>query len=188
MLPPGRARTLDKSDRNRIGHRDEYDRYCPRRLLQSAHGRHRSRHDDVRIECNQFLGVLLHVRGVDAPAEIEPDIPALAPAELVERFQQSGNPARAIGIAFGQIHEDADVPDAIVLLRAGGERPRGQTAGERDKISPPHSITSSARVISDCGKVRPMAAAALRLTESVNFAGSWTGKSPGRVPRRMRST
>ena len=129
------------------------------------------------------------MRGINAPAEIEPDIPAFGPAELVERFQQSGNPVRAIGIALGQIHEDADTAHAIVLLRAGGKRPRCcQAADKRDEIPPPHSITSSARVISDCGKVSPIAAAALRLTESVNLAGSWTGRSPGRVPRRMRST
>src|ERR1700692_3393284 len=126
--------------------------------------------------------------GIDPPAKIEPDIAAFGPAELVERFQQSGNPVRAIGIALGQIHEDADVAHPIVLLRAGGKRPRCcQAAGNLDEIPPPHSITSSARVISDCGKESPMAAAALRLTESKNFAGSWTGRSPGRAPRRMRA-
>ena len=188
-LPPGRARTLDQTERHRIGDRDKDDRHCARYLLEREHRRRRSRYDDVGIECNQLFGVLLHVCGIDPPAEIEPDIAALGPAEFVERFQQSGNPARRIGVAFGQIHEDADVSDAIVLLRAGGKRPRyRQAAGERDEIAPPHSITSSARVISDCGKVSPMAAAALRLTESVNLAGSCTGRSPGRVPRRMRST
>ena len=127
--------------------------------------------------------------GIDPPAEIKSNIAALGPAELIERFQQSGNPVHAIGIAFGQIHEDGDVAHAIVLLRVGRKRPRRrQAAGERDEISPPHSITSSARVISACGKVSPMAAAALRLTERVNFAGSCTGRSPGRVPRKMRST
>src|ERR1700722_12509958 len=110
--------------------------------------------------------------GIGAPAKFEPDIAAFRPAELVERFQQSGNPVRAIGIAFRQIHEDADVPDAIVLLRASSKRPRRQATREHDETPPPHSITSSARVISDCGKVSPIAAAALRLTESVNFAGS----------------
>jgi hypothetical protein len=141
-------------------------------LLQRENRRRRSCHDNLRIECNQLFGILANMLGIDPPAEIEPDVAAFRPAELVERFQQSGNPARRIGVAFGQIHEDADVAHAIVLLRARGKRPRGHTAGKRDEIAPPHSITSSARAISDCGKVSPIAAAALRLTESVNLAGS----------------
>src|ERR1700688_380025 len=53
---------------------------------------------------------------------------------------------------------------------------------------PPHSMTSSARVTRVCGKLRPIAAAVLRLTDSVNLAGSCTGNSAGFSPLRMRST
>src|SRR5258706_12546841 len=51
-----------------------------------------------------------------------------------------------------------------------------------------HSITSSARNRSDGGTERPSALAILTLIAISNFTGTWTGKSAGLAPRRMRST
>src|SRR6516162_5463858 len=49
----------------------------------------------------------------------------------------------------------------------------------------PYSITSSARAIRFGGRVRPIAPAALRLTDRVNLSGACTGSSPGLTPRRV---
>ena len=49
---------------------------------------------------------------------------------------------------------------------------RHQYTAELIALAPAHSITSSARVMSDCGRSRPIARAALRLIDSVNLAGS----------------
>ena len=49
-------------------------------------------------------------------------------------------------------------------------------------------ITSSARSRSDCGTVRPRAAAVLRLTTSSNLVGRSIGRSPGFSPFKIRST
>jgi hypothetical protein len=51
-----------------------------------------------------------------------------------------------------------------------------------------HSMIWSARARSDDGMARPSALAVLRLITSSNFVGCSMGKSPGRAPRRMRST
>ena len=51
-----------------------------------------------------------------------------------------------------------------------------------------HSITSSARITKGSGTVTPIALAVLRFTASLNFVGSCTGRSPGRSPRKTRST
>jgi hypothetical protein len=50
-----------------------------------------------------------------------------------------------------------------------------------------YSITSSARVSSVGGIVSPSALAVLRLITISNLAGSWTGRSAGLAPLRMRS-
>ena len=60
----------------------------------------------------------------------------------------------------------------IGLLRARVERPYCRRAAEqRDKLAPPHSITSSARASSVGGTSRPSAFAVLRLMTSSNLVG-----------------
>src|SRR5262249_16953807 len=74
-------------------------------------------------------------------------------------------------------------------LCARRERPRDDRAAEqRDEVAALHSITSSACCRNGSGMARPSAFAVLRLTISSNLVGSWTGKSPGLAPLRIRST
>jgi hypothetical protein len=48
-----------------------------------------------------------------------------------------------------------------------------------------NSITSSARINTDCGTVRPSAAAVFRLITSSNAVGCWTGKLAAFSPLRI---
>src|SRR5262249_53204443 len=94
------------------------------------------------------------------------------------------------GLARGPTAEKADHRHRR-LLRARRERQHGRRATERrDEVAAfhGHSITSSARVISDGGKSRPSALAVLRLIASSILLGNSTGKSPGLAPLRIRST
>src|SRR5262249_16387927 len=76
-----------------------------------------------------------------------------------------------------------------LLLRARRERPRSCRAAEqRDEVAPRHSMTSSASASSLSGIWRPSAFAVLRLITSWYLVGACTGKSPGLVPFKMRST
>jgi len=80
----------------------------------------------------------------------------------------------------------ADVPS---FLRPRRERPGNLgTTNKRYELSPPHSITSSARARSDGGTVRPSTVAVVRLITRSNLVGCSTGISPGFVPRRILST
>src|SRR5262245_6988555 len=97
------------------------------------------------------------------------------------------------GVSFrivgDRVHEYADAPHALALLRARRERPRGRGAAEQcDEIAAPHSITSSARASSVGGTSRPSPLAVVRLMTRSNFVGCSTGISPGFAPRRILST
>ena len=96
------------------------------------------------------------------------------------------DPGLPFSTAFGKRHQHANA--SCILLRACCEWPRGSTAEQRDELSTPHSITSSASASKLGGISRPIALAVLRLTANSNLVGCWTGSSLGFSPRRMRST
>ena len=81
-----------------------------------------------------------------------------------------------------------DQSNPLPLLRPRRKRPRGYAAEQRDDLAPSHSITSSAMASNDAGTVRPSVFAVLRLITSTNLVGSWTGRSAGLAPLRIRST
>src|SRR6516164_7565031 len=72
-------------------------------------------------------------------------------------------------------------------LRSHGEWPCCYAAEHRDKLAPPHSITSSASCWSCAGTLRPKALAVFRLMTSSNLVGCWTGNSAGWAPLRILS-
>ena len=51
----------------------------------------------------------------------------------------------------------------IAIAGVSDNRPDDKDAGQRNELTPPHSITSSARARSEGGIVRPSAFAVLRL-------------------------
>src|SRR5262249_39169765 len=107
-------------------------------------------------------------------------------AGLAEAFEEGSCVARR-GIAYPAVDEPNHRHRR--LLRPRRERPRGRHAAEqRDELTPPHSITSSARASSVGGTSRPSALAVLRLITNSYFVGACTGRSAGFSPLRMRST
>src|SRR5262249_15835386 len=86
------------------------------------------------------------------------------------------------------VHEHADPPHALSLLRPRREGARSRTAEQRHERAPFHSITSSARATRVAGTSAPGALAALRLSRNSNLVGCCTGRSAGLAPLRMRST
>src|SRR5262249_42477574 len=90
-------------------------------------------------------------------------------------------------IVRGCVHQHADAPDPLALLRARRERPHGRSATEkRDELAPLHSITSSAMASTPGGTVRPSAPAVFMLMTSSNLVGWSTGRSAGFSPFRIR--
>src|SRR5262249_13551772 len=121
-----------------------------------------------------------------APAILDPQVAALAPAQLLQRLLER----RELGTAgAATAREHADPPYAPRLLRARRERPCGcGPAQQRDELASSHSITSSARASRVGGMVRRSALAVSRLTMKSNLVGCSTGMSAGLVPRRILST
>src|SRR5262249_43690092 len=122
------------------------------------------------------------------PAVVDLPIPADGPAQLLQPLMESREAHLSFRIIGGIIHEHADPPHPLRLLRARRERPRGCRAGEqRDEIAALHSITSSAVASSIGGMSRPSGQAVLRLITRSNLVGCRTGRSPGFSPFRMRA-
>jgi hypothetical protein len=80
-------------------------------------------------------------------------------------------------------------PDELTpgCCRVRRERPDRYAAEQRDELTPPHSITSSARATRVGGTSRPNALAAFRLITSSYLVGACTGRSAGFSPLRIRS-
>src|SRR5262245_36505880 len=91
------------------------------------------------------------------PAKVDLNIAANGPARFLEALQERRETHLPFRIIGGEVHEYADVPHTLALLRPRRERPRGCGAEERDEVAPSHSITSSARASSVGGISRPSA-------------------------------
>src|SRR5262249_30845797 len=111
----------------------------------------------------------------------------VGPSELLESLSECPHETLCLGVVLGRCHQYANAPQALAL-RSRHQRECHRTADERDKLAPPHSITSSALASSAIGTLKPWALAVLRLTENSNLLGCCTGRSPGFSPLRMRST
>src|SRR5262245_25961210 len=79
----------------------------------------------------------------------------------------------------GKIHEHADAPHALALLRPRRERPCHRGAQQRDELAASYSITSSAATSSVCGTVNPSDFAVFKLITSSNLVGCRIGRSAG---------
>src|SRR5262249_21507078 len=142
-------------------------------------------------EGNQSRGMFENALGVArAPADVNADITAIGPARLRQRLCERQEAGLSCRIVCSHVHEHADAPHAVALLRAYRERPGDRRAAEKRDELPAHhhSITSSARASSVVGISRPSAFAVFRLTTNSYLVGACTGRSAGFSPLRMRST
>src|SRR5262249_26538531 len=123
------------------------------------------------------------------PANVEPEVATLRPAERLKALPKRDHVALSHRVTFGKRRHHADVPYRLALLRPCHQRPRSRRAAEpRGERASPHPITSSARTNRVSGIVRPSALAVVRLMRSWNFVGCSTGRSLGLAPRRILST
>src|SRR5262249_17694231 len=78
--------------------------------------------------------------------------------------------------------EEPNAPDSSQLLRPRYSRPCRHATDQRYELAPSHSITSSARLRSVGGTVRPSAVAVFILITKSNLVGCSTGRSAGLAP------
>src|SRR5215510_107442 len=178
----------DEANRNGVCAGDEYDGYrCGCRLDRE------SRH--LSADGNNEGHLPMHERGrkrrqpvvlTICPAVVDHDVLTLDKASFVQSMANNGDRMR---IGSGRTAAEESNHRQPTLLRARPERPCSRRAAEqRDEISPPHSITSSAARSSVAGTVRPSARAVTKLITRSNLVGCSTGRSPGFAPRRILST
>jgi hypothetical protein len=73
------------------------------------------------------------------PAIVNLDLAALGPTQLPERLPKRGNAGLSFRIAFRKIHQHANAPHPLALLRPRRERPsRCRASEKRDELAPSH--------------------------------------------------
>jgi hypothetical protein len=78
-------------------------------------------------------------------------IPAIDPAQSLQTFSEGLGARNRDRVFGGQIHQNADTPDASALLRARSHRPWNRAAAHKcDEIPPPHACPRSAAGIVSC--------------------------------------
>src|SRR5262249_41146789 len=104
---------------------------------------------DIHGQADQLAPVGAHPIGIaGGPANLDLDVAALDPPELVELLAQRRISSLSLRIALGVDQDHAQPSDALALLRARGGRPKNRrrhrrAAEQRDELAPLHSITSS---------------------------------------------
>src|SRR5262245_22859812 len=172
---------------NRVARDREHYRNDGRRVHRGHNGRGSRRDDDIDLAPGK-LGrdlrkALLASLG---PAVLDRDTTTVDPTKFAQSLHKLGHP-----FASGRTRVRAQEPDGRHLrwlLRPRCERPRRRAAEQRDKLAPPHSITSSARSRIAVGSSMPIALAVFRLTTSWNFVACSTGRSVGFAPLRIFAT
>ena len=79
----------------------------------------------------------MEATGVPRPAVVDPHVAALSPAQLLQFLPERRNAGLRLRVIAGQVHEHADAPHALALLRRRRARPRNcRAAEERDELAP----------------------------------------------------
>ena len=86
---------------------------------------------DVRRERDQFLGPLAKALAIErTPAMIKPQVAADSPAQLLQSLLERRHVKLRFLIVGRQVHQRADAPHALALLRARRQRPRRRRTAE----------------------------------------------------------
>src|SRR6516165_7911245 len=181
------GQTVDQAGTDRIGDAHEHDRQGARSPLQRRHALGATGQHDIRGERDQFRRVLALVFDIVlAPARVDPRVATLAPAQLLQDLLERRDTYLTLWIVSRHVHEHANAPPALRLLRARRERPRCRRAAKkRDELAARHSITSSASCWRCKGTSMPSALAVCRLMTNSNLVDCTTGRSAGFEPWRI---
>jgi hypothetical protein len=96
---------------------------------------------DIRRKPQQLGGVILEAAGIaSGPTQVDPQIAALSPSQLLQSRAQCGDTLLPERIAFGGHHKHAEPPYLLRLLRARRERPRECCAAQSGYKSPPCDV------------------------------------------------
>ena len=125
---------------DRIDRLREHDRHGTAHSLQKRHDHASCRDDHIRRKSHQFVRVSAPaVSIVGAPTNINAKVAADAPAEFLHALLERSDVGLGFQILSRCVHEDANAPHALALLRTRRMRPCGCRAAEqRYELVAPH--------------------------------------------------
>src|SRR5262249_44091436 len=128
------------------GDRGEDDRDAAGFLLQWLQCQRGADQDDVGVEAYQLFRVGTDARRVGAaPAIVDADVAAVAPAEFFKRLPERRQVRPRFRIILDERVEHADPADTVCLLRPCRERPCCRAADKADEVPPPHGAYPKAK-------------------------------------------
>jgi hypothetical protein len=74
---------------------------------------------------------------IAGPTKVDPHVAAIGPTQVCKRLRERRDLSLPHGIVFVVLHEHADAPHSIALLRARRKRPSRRATEERDELAPP---------------------------------------------------
>jgi hypothetical protein len=127
---------------NRVGHVRKDDRDRPRLPLDGSGRRGPKCHDDVGLQADQLLRERSYPIDVIAgPPKVHQHVTAIGPTQDRKRLSERRNENLPLRIVFVELHEHANAPHAVGLLRVRRERPRRHRAPEPHDELPPFCMT-----------------------------------------------
>src|SRR5262249_4755024 len=109
-------------------------------LLQHPRRRRARRKNNIGLTGDDLLcKSLKRVHIVSTPAEVDAQVAALVPTQLLQRLQERRDLRLTVRIGGGHVHEHTYAPYALALLRARREWPRCCAAEHRDELAPSHA-------------------------------------------------
>ncbi len=135
----GFGKAVDEAAADRIGDLREDDGDRPGLRLERCDHRGGMADDQIELHLDEFAREIADALGVArAPAVLDPDVAAAAPAEFLQRFGERGHEGLPGGIVLGNAHEHTDAPHALAL---GARRSRSadrRAAENGDEFATPH--------------------------------------------------
>src|SRR5262245_28462032 len=125
----GTRQAGDEAAAYRVGDLGEDDRDAAGFLLQWLQCQRGADQDHIGVEAHQLFRVSTDARRVGAaPAIVDADVAAVAPAEFFKRLPERRQVRPRFRIILDERVEYADPADTVCLLRTRRERPRGRRA------------------------------------------------------------
>jgi hypothetical protein len=146
-IPTGPRQARDEAPANRIANNRKHDRDRSGFRSERRQCRRVTGEKDVGSQSDKLGSQFPHTLNIEiAPTIIDPDVASTDPPEFLKGLAERRDTQLPLPIAFSHLHQHADPPHSLRLLRPCRKRPRRRAAEERDELAPGrHSITSSAR-------------------------------------------
>src|ERR1700730_5814671 len=147
--------TVDEMASDGIGDLCEHDRYRAGLLFEGGdHGRGVT-DDQIGFLFDELARETLDLVGIArAPAIVDPDVAAGAPAQILQRLGKCRHQRLLRRIAFSDPHQDANSTRRGGLLRTRSQRRRSRyAADQRDKPAPQHACLVRYPNLALCGRV-----------------------------------